>query len=71
MLFGNLFCSEACGQKPKEAHAKLLAAGFEPDPYAPNIYRKDGVAVTVEQVNHVGIDKTILHHSFAVEAQRP
>lgn len=67
---GNLYCSKACGQVPKEAHSKLLEAGFEPDPYTPNIYRKDGVAVTVEQVNHVGIDKTILLHQHATEAHK-
>lgn len=70
VLFGNLYCSKACGQKPKEAHSKLIDAGFEPDPYTPNIYRKDGVAVTVEQVNHVGLAKTLLLHRHATEAKR-
>lgn len=70
VVFGNLFCSKACGQKPKEVKSQLLDAGFEPDPYTPNIYRKDGVAVTTEQVNHVGIDKALLHHTHAVEAHK-
>lgn len=70
VLFGNLFCSKACGQKPKEAHSQLVEAGFEPDPYTPNIYRKDGVAVTAEQVNHVGLAKTLLIHGHATEAKR-
>lgn len=70
VLYGNLYCSKACGQKPKEAHSLLLASGFEPDPYTPNIYRKDGVAVTVEAVNHVGLEKTLLSHQHATQAKR-
>ena len=70
VINGNLYCSKACGQKPKEVHAQLVAAGYEPDPDTPNIYRKDGVAVTTEQVNHVGLAKTILHHQHAAQAKR-
>lgn len=69
VLYGDLFCSKACGQAPKQAHEQLKAAGFEPDATAPNIYRKDGVAVTVEAVHHVGLAKTLRAHAHAAQGR--
>lgn len=62
---GNLYCSYACGQVPKQVRAQLEAEGFERDAETPNIYRKDGVAVTTEHVHYVGISKALQLHSQA------
>lgn len=66
VLYGNLYCSKACGQIAKAADKsnaeQLEKHGFERDPEAPNIFRKDGVATTLEHVRHIGVKNAIEHH---------
>jgi len=65
-----LCCGPGCEDKYKattEQNRKALAdAGFVQHPETPNIWHKDGVAVTEEQVKHHGIEKTIHLHAGAV-----
>jgi len=69
VVHGNLFCSKQCGQAPKAAHEQLRAQGFVQSAGVPNVYVRDGVAVTVEHVNAIGIDAVLRHHRTAVEAR--
>ena len=73
VLYGNLFCSAKCGANDKTFRAQdvkaLEAQGFVQDKI-PNIYRKDGVAVTLEHVAHVGLEKALQLHQQATQAQR-
>lgn len=66
MQNGNLYCSlEHDAQKEdgsRTAAKELIAAGFAQDATALNIYRKDGVAVTLERTLHVGLDEAIRQH---------
>lgn len=68
VLYGNLYCSYACGQAPKAAHEQLQAQGFTQSEAAPNIYTRDGIAVTTEQVNYLGIEAAMRVHRATVEA---
>jgi len=72
VLHGNLYCSEACGKIVKAADRanaeQLTKHGFEQDPETPNLWRKDGVAVTLEHVRQIGVPKAIEHHFHAVGA---
>lgn len=66
VLYGNLYCSQACGKLKKatdQANAdQLVKQGFSQDPDTPNIFVKDGVAVTLDHVAHIGITKTLSRH---------
>jgi len=70
VLFGNLYCSKLCGQQMKVHAADIVAAGFVQDSDVPNVFRKDGVAITTEQVMHVGLDKALQLHAHATDAHR-
>lgn len=64
-----LFCGSDC-QMQHEAYTEnatfdLKAAGFEQHPETPNIWHKDGVAITEEQVKHVGFEKAVRQHGSA------
>lgn len=69
VAYGNLVCSAGCGAVAEKERATieaaLHAAGFLRDDAIPNIYRKDGVAVTVEHVTHVGMDRALAQHAAA------
>lgn len=69
VLYGNLHCSLKCEKAEADQKAafieSLKANGFEQDPKTPNIYRKGGVAVTLERGRHVGLEKTLQHHAQA------
>lgn len=71
VLHGNLYCSAKCGKRSTEqwktAIARLESEGFVADPNTPNIYRKDGIAVTLERIMHVGMDTALLQHRQAAE----
>jgi hypothetical protein len=62
-----LFCGKDC----EDAHCaaiednrkQLTDAGFVQHPETPNIWQKDGVAVTEEQVKHVGFEKAVQLHA--------
>jgi hypothetical protein len=63
---GNLFCTVKCGESHAEKqvfhHEQLTENGFEQDPNTPNIYRKNGVAITLERTLHVGVSEAIKQH---------
>ena len=65
---GNLYCSELCGKydyAQLENHAFYLKKrGFVEA--GPNIYHKDGAAVTLEGVRHVGLSETLNQHAAAL-----
>jgi hypothetical protein len=65
-----LECGSDCEQayiNAMDAHRKALsAAGFVQHPETPNVWHKDGVAITEEQVKHVGFEKAIRKHTSAV-----
>jgi hypothetical protein len=66
VVHGNLYCSAACGRRKQEQNeasaAALLDAGFERDAETVNVYRRDGVSITLEYIDHVGLDKVLSHH---------
>ncbi len=68
VLYGDLYCSRECGQAPKVAHEQLRAQGFTQSAETPNVYTRDGIAVTVEQVSYMGIDAALRVHRATVEA---
>lgn len=71
-LYGDLFCSVKHqveweeNRKAWEEH--LISIGFEKDRATPNIFRKNGVAVTTEHISHVGLDQAILDHANSIRA---
>jgi hypothetical protein len=69
VVHDNLYCSAKCGEG-RLSHSATREAldkrGFKVDNETPNIYLKDGVALTLEHVNHVGLDKAIIQHDAAV-----
>lgn len=72
--YGNLHCSVACAKAEEDHAAALIESlkenGFEQDAKTPNVYRKDGIAVTLEQTRHVGLEKALQHHQQAAQAKR-
>jgi len=49
-----------------DEHRKALTnAGFVQHPEIPNVWNKDGVAITEEQVKHVGFQKAVRQHGSA------
>ncbi len=67
----DLFCSKECeaGHQVKldEARAQLATAGFEQHAETPNIFTKGGVAITIDQVIHEGIEETLARHAAALD----
>jgi hypothetical protein len=67
VMYGNLYCSAKCGHIATgeflTAEVALTTAGFVQDAEALNTYRKDGVAVTLEHIDHVGLEEAIQHHA--------
>ncbi len=65
-----LFCGDNCELAHDKANASnresLLSAGFTQHEETPNIWVKDGVAVTEEQVKHQGLVKALHKHAGAV-----
>jgi hypothetical protein len=47
----------------------LLDAGFAQHPDIPNLWMKDGVAVSHEAVKHDGIEKVLVRHQAVVQSQ--
>jgi hypothetical protein len=69
-----LHCTTKCEENYADAIADakqcLEAAGFVVSPAAPNLYVKNGVAVTIEQVIHEGLEETLAAHDAAVAAHQ-
>ena len=74
VLYGNLTCSLACeavrNQRQQEHVEALEQAGFVRDPETPNVFSKDGIAMTLELVEGVGLEKAIRNHAIAAEARQ-
>jgi hypothetical protein len=70
--YGDLHCGPGCAKLAAQLEAgltaKLEAAGFARHAAIPNVYVKDGVGVTLEMVNHVGLAKALAQHGHAVAA---
>lgn len=71
---GGRFCSDGCAiayQSDIEKAATSLAAnGFERSPETPNLYTKDGVSLTVEEVMNEGLGSSLARHTAIVAEQR-
>lgn len=70
-----LHCGDDCAKEHNEqlcdTETQLLKLGFSNvDSDAPNIFVKDGVAVTLHEVKHVGIDKAMATHAETVRGMR-
>lgn len=62
-------CKAAYEAAQRDAVANLESLGFVQSDI-PNMFRKDGFAVTIEQVINEGIDKTLARHEAAVSYSR-
>lgn len=71
--YGALFCSPECEAMVDDKHfdhgKHLESKGFERNGDTPNLYVKDGVALSLEHIRAVGLDKALLHHQFSVDAK--
>jgi predicted ATP-dependent serine protease len=70
-LGAGLCCGDDC-QTEYAKHAEtisdqLSAAGFEQSSEAPNMWSKDNVSITIEEVKHVGLDEAIRKHGAVVQ----
>ncbi len=69
--YGALFCTEKCEAahiKKRSAYvSRLEMEGFERDPAFSNLFVKDGIAVSLEKIEHAGMDQTLLEHGHAVD----
>ncbi len=65
----DLHCRPECGEKHAakidEIKKTLASSGFEVHPEAENVYMQEGIALTVEQVLHEGIDRVMERHRQA------
>ena len=68
-----MFCSKACedifAAEVLEVEAELLQNGFVQDKETPNIYRKDGVAVTKEQLHRANLPAILSLHKAVVSSR--
>lgn len=66
-LVDGLYCSKACRDQHQKDHDALeqsvRAYGFTQHPDAPNVFLKDGVALTAEEIKHHGITKSLQLHA--------
>lgn len=65
----DLFCGDDCRKEHKAALAEvegdLLSKGFSRDKATPNLFHRDGVAVSIEQVMHEGMESVLAKHDRA------
>jgi hypothetical protein len=69
-----LFCGDDCAKEHatqmEKATVDLQAAGFEQHAEAPNLWVKEGHAISVEHVKQIGIEKALnIHARHAAGAQ--
>jgi predicted nucleic acid-binding Zn ribbon protein len=73
VLYGNLTCSLVCDtmrtERQQENAAALEQAGFVRDLNTPNVFSKDGIAMTLEVIEGVGLERAIRNHAIAAEAR--
>lgn len=69
----DLICGPECAADyataGTEAVAALTQEGFSRDTTTPNLFWKDGVAVSLEQVVHEGFEKSVAAHQRSVAAR--
>lgn len=69
-----LFCSKACETadeiKKEQSVIDLLQAGFTKHPSVQNLWVKNGIAVSQEQVHRNGIHEVVKRHSRAAGQHR-
>lgn len=69
--YGALYCSDECEAQNDNGHwdsgKALEQKGFKRDGETPNLYIRDGVAVSLERVKAVGLDKAVLQHSHVAK----
>lgn len=66
VLYGNLYCSHRCGEGKVSYTAErkaLESRGFSADSEINNVYLKDGVALTLEHIAHVGLSEALIQHA--------
>lgn len=65
-----LFCSMKCEKRHEKEREKIAAQlakrGFSRNKKAPNVFTKDGVSITLEQVLFHGFKETIVKHATAL-----
>ncbi len=65
-LGGDITCSPECRERfakaQKAAAEKLTAAGFVQNAEIPNLWAKNGVHISIEQVIREGFEKTVAAH---------
>jgi hypothetical protein len=63
------FCDDDCREDHKaalaEAERAILSNGFSRDEATPNLFHKDGVAISIEQVMDEGMDNVLAAHDRA------
>jgi hypothetical protein len=66
-----LFCDADCEaehiEQLKSICGQLVEAGFIQSEEAPNMWSKDNVSITIEEVKHVGLDEAIRRHGAVVQ----
>ncbi len=74
-LTEGLFCSPACRDKYAADHLaigkQLTEAGFSQHPDTPNMWLKQDVAITAEEVRNHGITKVLERHARAIASVNP
>lgn len=66
VVHGNLYCcaehDAALEDQRRTREIELKEAGFVQDAEALNVYRRDGVSITLEHIAYVGLEKVLSHH---------
>jgi hypothetical protein len=69
----DLHCSEECAGQHRAAESlfvkALQNAGFHQSEAVPNLWERDGVQISIEQVMREGMDETLARHRAAVAAR--
>lgn len=60
-------CEKADAKKKAQLAARIVAQGFKQNKKAPNVFTKNGVSITLEQVKIDGLKETLKAHA-AVKA---
>ncbi len=71
-----LYCSMACALEAQNRNTQIVAglkaAGFEQNAEVPNLWAKDGVSVSIEELMHHGLEAVLQRHRRIVaEKSRP
>ena len=71
--YGALYCCDWCeahhDNKSFDFTRALKAEGFIQDERTPNVFHRDGIAVTLETAKRLGMAQTLVRHSHAKHAR--